>query len=146
MGIDYESKDKLLWDMYYDASYRVGYCLMEINKMHTSAYYLEIASNSMLYTHIQEYINFLTNSKDPHALSVIEQVIAKSPKPEKEEFLIQWNYHMAFLKRRKAYALIEEGRLKEAKAFIKTELLNDPLSKDFAQGELNYIEKQLAMR
>ena len=53
---------------------------------------------------------------------------------------------MAFLKRRKAYALIEEERFEEAKAFITTELLNDPQCKDFAQGELNYIDEQLKKR
>ena len=116
---------------------------MEMNKMNTSAYYLEIACHSMQYTHIQEYINFLSNTKDPQTLSVVEQVIANSPKPENEESLKAWNFHMAFLKRRKAYALIEEGRYEEAKAFITKEMLNDPQCKDFAQGELDYINEQL---
>lgn len=143
MGINYESKDEFLWNIFYEASYRIGFCLMEMNKMNTSAYYLEIASHSMQYAHIQEYINFLSNTKDPQTLSVVEQVIANSPKPRNEDSLKAWNFHMAFLKRRKAYALIEEGRYEEAKAFITREMLNDPQCKDFAQGELNYINEQL---
>lgn len=146
MGINYESKDELLWEIFYEASYRIGFCLMEMNKMNTSAYYLEIASHSMQYLHVQEYINFLSNSKDPQVISVVENVMANSPKPENEEGLRAWNWHMAFLKRRKAYALIEEERFEEAKAFITTELLNDPQCKDFAQGELNYIDEQLKKR
>lgn len=143
MGINYESKDDLLWSIFYEASYRVGYCLMEMNKMNASAYYLEIASKSMQYTHIQEYINFLSNTKDPQALSVVEKVLEKSPKPTDNKHLKVWNFHIAFLKRRKAYALIEEERYDEAKMFIITEMLNDPLCKDFAQSELNYIDQQL---
>ena len=142
-GVYYESKDKLLWDIFFEASYRIGFCLMEMNKMNTSAYYLEIASHSMQYTHVQEYINFLSNSKDPQVLSVVEYVMANSPKPKDEEGLREWNFHMAFLKRRKAYALIEEKRFEEARTFITSELLNDPQCKDFAQGELNYIDNIL---
>lgn len=142
-GVYYESKDELLRDIFFEASYRIGFCLMEMNKMNTSAYYLEIASHSMQYTHVQEYINFLSNSKDPQVLSIVEYVMANSPKPKDEEGVREWNFHMAFLKRRKAYALIEEERFEEAKAFITTELLDDPQCKDFAQGELNYIDEQL---
>ena len=146
MGINYESQDELLWGIFFEASYRIGFCLMEMNKINTSAYYLEIASRSMQYSHVQEYINFLSNSKDPEVISVVENVMANSPKPENEESLGDWKFHMAFLKRRKAYALIEEERFEEAKTFITNELLNDPQCKDFAQSELNYIDEQLNKR
>lgn len=146
MGINYESQDELLWGIFFEASYRIGFCLMEMNKINTSAYYLEIASQSMQYSHVQEYINFLSNSKDPEVISVVENVMANSPKPENEESLGDWKFHMAFLKRRKAYALIEEERFEEAKTFITNELLNDPQCKDFAQSELNYIDEQLNKR
>lgn len=146
IGLNYESKDELLWEIFFEASYRIGYCLMEMNKMNTSAYYLEMASHSRKYEPIQEYINFLANSKDPQVLSVVEDVMARSPKPENEDDIRAWNFHMAFLKRRKAYVLIEEERLEEARTFITTELLNDSLCKDFAQGELEYIDELLKQR
>ena len=145
-GTIYESNDSFLWQIFYEASYQIGFCLMEMNKMNTSAYYLEIARHSMQYRHIQEYINFLSNSKDPQVISVIENTMDKSPKPENEEDLRAWNYHMAFLKRRKAFALIEEQRFEEAKAYINRDLVNDPLCKEFAQDELNYIDQQLKRR
>lgn len=144
MGINYESEDEQLWDIFFEASYRIGFCLMEMNKMNTSAYYLEIASHSKQYLHVQEYINFLSNSKDPQVLSVVENVMKNSPKPKDEKGLKVWSFHMAFLKRRKAYALIEEERYDEAKTFINSEMLDDPLCTEFAQGELNYLNAKLS--
>jgi hypothetical protein len=47
---------------------------------------------------------------------------------------------MAFLKRRKAYILIDKNRLAEAEKLL-TEMTNDSLCKDFAEGELKYIEQ-----
>ena len=145
-GDDYASNDELLWEIFFEASYRIGYCLMEMNKMNTSGYYLDIASNSGQYLHVQEYINFLSNSKDPQVISMINRVMDYSPKPKDERGLEEWHFHMAFLKRRKAYALIEEERYKEAEAYITEELLNDSLCKDFAQRELNYIKAQHGRR
>lgn len=141
MGLEYESEDNLLWGIFYEASYRIGFCLMEMHKMTTSAYYLELASNSMQDTHVQEYINLLANTNDSQALSVIEYVLVNSHKPESIENLNAWNYHIAFLKRRKAYILIDEKRLEEAKTYITEEILNDPLCKEFAESELNYIRE-----
>ena len=141
-GLEYESKDDLLWEILFESSFRIGFTLMEMKKMNTSAYYLELASNSQQYQHVQEYVNFLTNSKDPQALSFIEHVLAKSPKPEEENAIKEWNFHIAFLKRRKSYALIEAGRFEEAKTFLTKDLINDPLCKQFAEGELNYIREQ----
>jgi hypothetical protein len=138
MGIKYESQDELLWEIFFEASYTVGFCLMELGKAHTAAYYLEIASHSMNYKHIQEYINCLANSQDPQALEVVEDVIQRSPKPDSKESVMSWSNHMAFLKRRKAYVLIDRKLYSEARSLL-TEMLSDPMCKDFAQDELNYL-------
>ena len=113
---------------------------MELGKIYTAAYYLEIASHSSSYRHVQEYINCLSNSKDPQALVVVEDVIKRSPKPESEENMEAWNFHMAFLKRRKAYILIDKNRISEAIILLQ-EMVDEPLNKDFAQRELQYLEK-----
>lgn len=141
-GVAYESEDELLWEILFEASCRIGFCLMEMKKINAAAYYLELASYSEQYQHIQEYVNFLTNSKDPQALSYIERFLADSPKPEEKADIEAWKYHMAFLKRRKAYVLIEAERFEEAKTLLTKELMNDPLCKQFAEGELNYIREQ----
>ena len=80
---------------------------------------------------------------DPQALEVVDDVIKKSPMPDTEEKKEQWNYHMAFLKRRKAYILIDRKRYSEAKQLLE-EMLNDPQSKECAEGELKYIEQMMA--
>lgn len=139
-GIQFESKDELLWEIFFESSYRIGYTLMELGKIYTAAYYLEIASHSSVYQHVQEYINCLSNSKDPQALVVVEDVIKRSPKPESEENMEAWNFHMAFLKRRKAYILIDKNRISEAIILLQ-EMVDEPLNKDFAQRELQYLEK-----
>lgn len=138
MGIQFESEDELLWDIFYYSSYNVGFCLMELDKPHTAAYYLELASHSMNYLHIQEYINCLSNSQDPQALEVIEDVMKRSPRPESEDGVEDWNFHMAFLKRRKTYVLIDLKRYDDARKLL-TEMLNDSLCAEFANNELNYL-------
>lgn len=142
-GLNFSDEDDpLLWNIYMESCYRVGYCLMELGKPEVAAYYLEIASKSMKYEKIQEYINCLSNMKDPQALEVVDDVINKSPMPDTDEGKEQWIYHMAFLKRRKAYILIDKKRYSEARQLLE-EMLNDPLSKDFAEGELKYIKQMM---
>ena len=51
----------------------------------------------------------------------------------------EWNFHMAFLKRRKAYILIDKNRISEARILLQ-EMANEPLNKGFAQRELQYLE------
>ena len=70
----FESRDETLWALYFESSYNVGYCLMELGTAHEACYYLEISSHSGSYQHVQEYINCLNNSHDPQALEVVENV------------------------------------------------------------------------
>ena len=141
MGLKFESEDELLWSIYFESSYCVGFCLMELGKAHAAAYYLEIASHSMDSEHIMEYINCLSNLQDTQALEVVESVMKQTTKPESEEDIKNWNQFMAFLKRRKSYILINLKRYKEAEALLQ-EMLEDPLCKDFAQNELNYLSER----
>ena len=134
-----ELKDMSLRKMAYDAGYCIGFCLMELEKATKASYYLEIASHAMNAKYVQEYINCLSNTKDLRALPFIENVISHSPRPTSPEDIKGWEFYMAFLKRRKAYVLIDLGRIAEARAYL-TEMLDDPLSKKFAESELNYID------
>ena len=139
-GLKFESRDETLWALYFESSYNVGYCLMELGKAHEACYYLEISSHSGTYQHVQEYINCLNNSHDPQALEVVENVIKNSPKPDDDSNIKAWNYHMAFLKRRKSYLLVESKRYDEAKQLLE-EMLNDPLCAQFARNELAYLSQ-----
>ena len=139
-GLNFSDEDDpLLWKIFMESCYRVGFCMMELGRPQVAAYYLENASKDKDYEHIQEYINCLSNLMDPQALEVVEDAIEHSPMPEDEEGKKKWNYHMAFLKRRKAYIYIDKRRYSEARQLLE-EMINDPLSKDFAEGELKYLD------
>lgn len=122
----------------YDAAYKMGYCYEEMLIHERAIFYLEFATQSMVATHIQEHINAVVNSKDPLALGYIRNAMnAKyDVNPESEEY----KSYFAFLKRREAYVLIDQKKYNEAKVVLK-EMLDDPSSKDFAEGELKYIEQ-----
>lgn len=135
-----DEDDPMLWQIFIESCYRIGFCMMELGKPQVAAYYLEIASKDNDYEHIQEYINCLSNMMDPQALDVVNEVMEKSPKPETEDGIKQWNWHMAFLKRRKAYILIDNRNFDEAERLLR-EMKDDPLCKEFAEGELKYIEQ-----
>lgn len=137
-GRFFDCQDSDLWEFFFESCYRVGFSLMELGRMDMSNYYLEIASHSKMMSHVSEYVNCLCGTKDPKALSVIETIIKNTPKPQMAEELEIWNQNMAFLKRRKAYVLIEQKRYDEAKQML-FEMLPDPENKDFAESELKYI-------
>ena len=59
---------------------------------------------------------------------------------EAEEMPPHINDFMLFLYRRKAYALIDQEQYKEAKNMLES-LIEIPLCSEFAQEELNYLQK-----
>lgn len=123
-----------------DLNYTIGWTLADLGKQEKAEHYLFMACSSNLYTErVQEYVNCLTGLRSCKTLDYIDWALANSPKPDNEEFKEFWESHMAFLKRRKAYTLIDINRLDEAKVLL-TEMLDDPLCHDFAVRELNYIE------
>ena len=126
-----------------DVCYSIGWSLMDLGKMEMAEYYLSIASSSMDAQCIQEHINCLTNLRSPRAMKVIDWAMNNSAKPEDAEYEEAWKSHMAFLKRRKAYVLIDQNRLDEAKTLLE-KMLQDPLCHDFAVKELEYINNQMS--
>jgi tetratricopeptide (TPR) repeat protein len=125
-------------ELFYETSYRLGYCMEELQNHEKALFYLEQARMSGIDTHEQEYINALVNSRDPRALAVIRDVKSKGydGDPESDAY----KYHYAFLNRREAYVLIDLGMYDEAETLLK-EMLNEPMSKDFAEGELNFVRQ-----
>ena len=127
-------------DMFYDSSFYTGYCLMELEKTTMAAYYLEISSCTYIANHLREYINCMIALKDPRALEVVESVLEQSAKPQSDAFADAWEEHIAFLKRRKAYILIEKKRYAEARRMLEG-MLDDPMSQGFAMRELSYLNQ-----
>lgn len=125
-------------ELFYRTAYGLGYCFEELLNHEKALFYLELTKGSGISTHIQEYINALTNNRDPRSLEVIRDA-RNTPfdaDPDSEEY----RYHYAFLKRREAYVLIDQEKFDEAESLLK-EMLNDPMSKEFAEGELKYVQQ-----
>ncbi len=137
-----EPQDSELEHIRIDAAFLIGFCLMEmLPNPHAAAYYLEIATNTYVIEYIEEYVNFLANTNDPRALIYVENMSKRIKKPENPEAIAGWNHLMTFFKRRKAYILIERKRYDEAKTIL-IEMLDDPDNRQFAQSELDYIQRQ----
>lgn len=133
------SADNHMLDLFYECAYEIGWNLMDLGKLEEAVCYLEIASTNLDALYVMEYINGLVNLQDSRSLGVIDYAFSHSPKPTDENLVQRWNEYMAFLKRRKAYVLIERRRLEEAESLLQA-LTNDPLCRDFAIGELKYVE------
>ena len=133
---DYLTLDDEKTMTFYRSAYRLGFCFEELQKHEHALFYLQIASYSWIDTHVQEYINALSNVKDPRALEVIRD--AKRAQFNADPESSEYKFHFAFLNRREAFVLIDQEKYDEAETLLK-EMLQDPSCKEFAQGELNYI-------
>lgn len=126
---------------FFDALYYAGFALMDFKYPEKAYYYLCIAAETKDARYIQEYLNSLSNSHDIRTLGEIDRTMNLEPAgnvaPEAVE---NWKL---FLKRRKAYFLIDLERYVEAEVLLQ-EMLNcdDDLTRRFAKGELDYIIEQ----
>ena len=125
-------------ESYYNTAYHLGVCLEELQCHEKALFYLELANFEGYDTHEEEYINALVNSRDLRALETIRNARNKKyhADPESEAY----KFRKAFLNRREAYVLIDQRKYDEAETLLK-EMLNDPMSKEFAEGELKYVEQ-----
>ena len=128
-------------------SFYIGFCLCEMGKFDRAYYYLEICRGSGNIEHVQQLVNVLANASDMRVfhfidgyLKIVEQNY--NDEPELPEHIARF---VSFLKRRRAYSLINFGKLKDAEKEFH-DLLEDPFSKDYAINELAYIQKMQRMR
>lgn len=155
-----------LQEAFYDSSFMLGFCYDEMQQYQRAFYFLEMLFPLRRITYTEEYINCLVNQHDFRVLQVIdtvqemvERIIHSDDKegdndednddgsqplpdtddaPREEHSALR--LFASFLKRRKAYVLIEKGEYNEARSIL-NELLNDPASSDFAMNELAYLQK-----
>lgn len=146
-----------------ELAYLIGSCYSAIHQYEKANYYLQMLLPTMQRTYSEAYINCLVNSGDYRTLDVINHIIgrleqvlnntANSYDEENEDDDIDMNIHrdsedlekvrsfVNFLRRRKAYLLINLGRYEEARTLLQI-LLQDPENSDFALNELAYIQKK----
>ncbi len=138
----YEHLSSQFRDAFFEVGYMVGFCYSELHQYTRAQYYLEIIEQLHRVKYTEEYVNVMVNMGDFRALNLVDDLLGKMSErlrdeDEPEAFLLAF---VAFLNRRKAYLLVEHGRMEEAKALLNT-MLEDPANRDFAINELAYIQR-----
>lgn len=124
--------------IFYEACYLAGFCHSSLKQYKQAYFYLDaIFGKGPKYT--QEYVNCLTNAKDFRALLLIDRLLQElPPNTDEDEGNEMIDSLRSFLFRRRAYALIDVGRYKEAHDLL-TQMLDDPNNSEFAHSELAYL-------
>jgi len=138
----FDSMDAQTREKFFDICYRLGFGYCELLQYAKAYFYLELTLPLHRVVYTEEYINCLVNSHDFRALNIIdnllEEIVANEDEDEQPEPHIQ--SFVSFLKRRKAYVLIDQEKLDEAETLLKP-MLDDAENSDFAISELAYIQK-----
>ena len=139
---DFCSMKREVRERFFELCYDIGLCYSRL-KLYKEAYtYLDAVANKGNLKYTTEYVNCLVNSKDHRALNVVENLIAQSEnyREDSEEPVpheVQQFYD--FLRRRKAFLLVDLNALDEAEEMLRP-MLNEPDNSDFALTELAYIQ------
>lgn len=135
---------------FYEICYYLGFCFNELQQYEKANFYLEQALPMQRVVYTEEYVNCLVNSHDFRAIPFITNLLAEIEAMEENNndddntpdiaSSSDLTAFKSFLRRRKAYALIETRQYNEAEHILKT-LLDDPDSSDFALNELAHLQK-----
>lgn len=131
-------------ETFYEVVYHIGFCYCDLKQYDRALGYLDMLAGLHRITYTTEQVNAMVNSGDFRSMGTIDQLIStindsldledgEKPAGHIQAFL-------AFLNRRKAFIMVDKGRLEEAKALL-NKMLEDPLSADYAINELAYIQK-----
>lgn len=129
-------------DTYREVCYNIGFCYTELHQNEKAFYYLHMLEEDGNIRHNSELINCLANNRDIRVFRIINDIMDAINKHADQEGNIpeELQTFVNFLRRRRAYSLIDFDELDEAeKAF--TEMLDEPDNSDFALGELAYIKQ-----
>ena len=127
-------------EMFFDSTFELGYCMVELGLFESATYYLDWAQEGYKVDYAREYVNCLCNNLDHRALDVINNLIKNMTKPAEEEYQEAYHYFISFMKRRKAFVLINRRMFDEAETLLK-EMCEDPISKEYAEHELEFLSK-----
>ena len=146
-------------ETFYEVVYHIGFCYCDLKQYDRALGYLDMLAGLHRITYTTEQVNAMVNSGDFRSMGTIDQLVAsindsldleEGEKPaEHIQAFLAVHVHtligivqafLAFLNRRKAFILVDKGRLEEAKALL-NKMLEDPLSADYAINELAYIQK-----
>ena len=125
-----------------DIAYKIGFCYNELRLYQQAYYYLDLLATDGNIKHTMELVNTMANNKDMRLFNYTDNVMREVRENfnDDEEVPDHIRQFINFLRRRRAYALIDFGQLDQAeKAF--TEMLDEEDNADYAISELAYIKK-----
>ena len=138
----YLELNKELQGAFTEICYYIGFCYTELRLYRDAYYYLDYVRGGGNVRHTTELINCLANGKDFRLFSVTDDIAQaiREQYEHDEDIPDGLQRFISFMRRRRAYALIDHHQLDQAeKAF--TALLDDPESSDYALSELAYIKR-----
>jgi len=126
-----------------EIAYKIGFCYCELKMYEKAYYYMDLLADDGSITHTMELVNVLANNKDLRVFSVLDDVMQAlhdhwDKKQDEMPPPVMSLIH--FLRRRRAYALIEFGKLDDAEEIFKS-MLDEEENADYAINELAYIKK-----
>lgn len=134
-------------EKYFETCYLIGFCYTELRQFERAYFFLDLVSGLHRITYTEEMVNCLVNSRDYRALSYIDGLMAQlaiehmdDEDDTPQEHIVSF---LNFLKRRKAYVLVDRGNFADAKKLL-NEMLEEPDNSDFAINELAYLQKMEA--
>ena len=117
--------------------YEIGFCLTEFSQYDKALYYQGIAYQTGVREYIADYLTSVVGNHEPTSLPVIEKFMSLDQ--SRDGNMSEENFQ-SFLKRRKAYYLIDMRRYDDAEAVLE-ELMKNPDQADWAKSELEYIRE-----
>lgn len=153
----YDHHDRHVMDLLDEIAYFIGCCYMGLHQYDRAAYYLQLTIPTTHQSYTEAYVNCLVNSDDFRAMDVLtglqgtlqtmlNNLDNQDEDDDEDESMQESPSHeqlvnfLNFVKRRRAYMLVNKGKYNEAEPLLK-QLLDDPNNSDFALSELAYIQK-----
>ena len=135
----YHDLDEDARETFFNVCHYIGFCYCEMRRYREAYYYLDIVYPLNRVNYTSEYVNCLVNARDFRSIMALDSITKSlesdkdaASDPEKASF-------MDFIKRRRAYVLIDTGQYLSAESLLK-EMLDQPANQDFAIGELAYLQ------
>lgn len=152
----FDHHNRHVMDMIEEVAYFIGCCYMGLHQYERANYYLQLLLPTTHQSYSEAYVNCMVNSGDFRAMDMLtglqgslqtmlnnmdmqaddeDEEASQGPSEE------QLTSFINFIKRRRAYMLVDNGKYGEAEKLLK-QLLDDPDNSDFALSELAYIQKK----
>lgn len=146
-------------DLIDEVAYYIGCCYTNLHQYDRACYYLQMILPTTQQSYTEAYVNCLVNGNDFRAMDLLAGIqsslqaaldsLEHGEEDEDDEDhtadhtkeMQGIKKFMNFIKRRRAFLLINNGQYKEAEKILK-QLLDDPDNSDYALSELAYIQKK----